>query len=233
MCSPCLRTPVHHVSGLYNISGYPFFGYGDIDVIYGDIHSFYTEDLLARYDVLSTHPERLSGHFAVLRNTHTNRRAFENIRGYRSLLERQDYQRLDEVPFASALRPRGFGRIASYLDPRRDRSLFVERYSTILSPRGWHDGTMNYPQKWFWRNGTLTNDRDCGRQFLYLHFMRWKSERWMTETPAQGEGGWLKLQRIVDVEWQRAAAEGFCISPQGFTRNDLTATGTPPSGPEQ
>jgi hypothetical protein len=203
-----------------DIGGYPFFGYGDIDVVYGNIRSFYTEELLARFDVFSTHPERLSGHFAVLRNTRHNRRAFENIYGYRSLLERQDNLGLDEVPFASALRPRGFGRIVSYLAPRRGRPLFVERYSTVLSPRGWHDGTMNYPQKWFWRNGRLTNERDGGREFLYLHFMRWKSERWMPETPAPGEGAWLKLPRLVQIEWRRAAAEGFCISPEGFTNID-------------
>jgi uncharacterized protein DUF6625 len=44
--------------------GYPFFGYGDLDVIYGNISSFYGEERLADLDVVSTHPERLSGHFA-------------------------------------------------------------------------------------------------------------------------------------------------------------------------
>jgi hypothetical protein len=172
----------------------------------------------ARFNVLSTHPERLSGHFAVLRNMRAHRRAFVHIPNYRSLLEQPHYVGLDEVPFASALKPRGFRRIAGYFDPGRHRSLFIERYSTILIPRGWHDGTMNYLRKWFWRRGRLTNERDGEREFLYLHFMRWKYEQWMPETPAQGEGAWLKLERIVHTEWQRAAAEGFCISPEGFTR---------------
>lgn len=208
---PCLAH-VHE----RDAADFPFVGHGDIDVIYGNIGGFYTEELRARLDVLSTHPERLSGHFAVLRNTRRNRRAFRNIRRYRSSLERQDYRGLDEVPFASALRPRGLGRMADYLTRRGGRSLFVERYSTVLSPRGWHDGTMNYPRKWFWRNGTLTNERDGGREFLYLHFMRWKSERWKEETHAPDEGAWLRLPRVVHVEWQRAAAEGFSISPEGF-----------------
>ena len=55
--------------------GFPFFGYGDLDVIYGDISRFYGPQQFAELDVVSTHPERLSGHFAVLRNTPALRHA--------------------------------------------------------------------------------------------------------------------------------------------------------------
>lgn len=208
---PCLAY-IHE----QDADGFSFFGYGDIDVIYGNIRSFYTDEVLARFDVLSTHPERLAGHFAVLRNTHDHRRAFAHIPDYRAVLESPHYAGLDEVPFAFALKPRGFRRIASYFNPGRHRSLFVERYSTVLSRRGWHDGTMTYPQKWFWRHGRLTNERDGEREFLYLHFMRWKSERWMRDVP--GEGAWLRLKTLVHTDWRRAAAEGFCISGDGFTK---------------
>jgi hypothetical protein len=98
------------------------------------------------------------------------------------------------------------------------RALFVERYTTVLSQRGWHDGTMNYPLRWYWRNGHLTNANDGDREFMYLHFMRWKSERYKAASSAAGQGSWLELERLVRVDWRRAAAEGFCISPQGFTQ---------------
>ncbi|MBV8227913.1 MAG: hypothetical protein JO232_22290 [Verrucomicrobia bacterium] len=93
----------------------------------------------------------------------------------------------------------------------------IERYGTVLSPRGWHDGTMNYPLCWLWRDGRLTNERDGQREFLYLHFMRWQSARWMNDPPAEGEAAWLQLERIVNVDWRAAASSGFCISPRGFT----------------
>lgn len=200
-----------------DVAGFRFFGYGDIDVVYGNIGNFYTGDLLARFNVLSTHPERLAGHFAVLRNAPAFRRAFERIRNYRTLLEQPHYVGMDEGNFTNAFSPHGFRRIINYFDPRRRRLLFVERYSTVLSPRGWHDGTMNYPQQWFWRRGRLTNERDGEREFLYLHFMRWQSDRWMPDPPAPGEGAWLGLERIVHLDWRRAAVKGFCISPEGFT----------------
>ncbi len=191
-----------------DVAGFPFFGYGDVDVIYGNLRDFYTDGVLTRFSVLSTHPERLSGHFAVLRNTSALRLAFERIPDYQALLEQPGHTNMDEGHFSEI-----------FLSPAADRRdlLFVERYSTVLSPRGWHDGTMSYPQRWFWRDGRLTNERDGERGFLYLHFMRWQSDRWISEPPAPGEAAWLGRERLVEVDWRRAAAEGFCISPKGFT----------------
>jgi hypothetical protein len=205
-----------------DVAGFQFFGYGDIDVVYGNIRIFYTDDVLARSNVLSTHPERLAGHFAVLRNTRAFRRAFKRIRNYRTLLEQPHHASMDEshftrVFFPAADKPHRIRRMIDYFDPCRRSLLFVERYGTVLSPRGWHDGTMNYPKQWYWRRGCLTNERDGEREFLYLHFMRWKSNRWMTPPPTPGEGAWLGLERIVNVDWPSANAKGFSISTEGFT----------------
>lgn len=188
-----------------DIIDYPFFGYGDIDVIYGRLCEFYNPFKLADFDVISTHPDWMSGHFAVLRNTFHLRRAFELIPNYREALNTPRYMEVDESKFGEILR-----------ELTKDRSIFVERYSTVLSPRGWHDGTMNYPQRWFWRQGRLTNEDDQNRDFLYLHFMRWRSPR----CAGPGEGVWIG-RNIVQTDWRRAAVEGFCISPEGFTQIDV------------
>lgn len=217
-----------------DVAGFPFFGYGDVDVIYGNIRAFYTDDVLSRANVLSTHPERLAGHFAVLRNTRQFRHAFVNIRGYQALLEKPANVHMDEgyfttVLYPSAGRPRILRPIIDYLYPPLDGMLFVERHSTVLSPRRWHDGTMGYPQKWFWRRGRLTNERDGDREFLYLHFMRWKYDRWMRDPPEPGEAAWLGLKRIVHFDWRLAATEGFCISPEGFTAIDSSGSPLSPA----
>ena len=190
------------------IADYPFFGYGDIDVIYGDISRFYSKEKFADLDVISTHPERLSGHFAVLRNTSTLRRAFEQIPDYRAMLEAQQIIGMDEF---------GFSEI--FLNSSKERTSFVERHSTILCWRGWHDATMDYPKRWFWQNGQLTNERDGARQFLYLHFMRWQSSRWTNDPPQPGEAAWVGHE-IVHTDWRIARNEGFCISSAGFTPID-------------
>jgi hypothetical protein len=219
-----------------DIAGYRFYGYGDIDVVFGNIGRFYTDELLRRCNVISTHPERLAGHFAVLRNTRSIRHAFERIPNYRGLLERPDWVCMDEEHFtrvfsSSRAELRGLRRIQARFDPCQNGLLFVERYSTVLSPRGWHDGTMNYPQRWFWRRGRLTNEADGELEFLYLHFMRWQSGRWIQDPPVPGEAAWLGLDRIVHLGWERAATEGFCISPRGITAIDCDPEAAATAGP--
>jgi hypothetical protein len=214
---PCLGQ-IHN----RDIAGFKFFGYGDIDVIYGNIRRFYTDDFLARGDAISAHRERLSGHFLVLRNTEVIRRAYECIPDYQDLLGQGRNMNMDEGSFTAVFRSSKSDvekppLIQERFDPCQCRALFIERYSTVLSPRGWHDGTMNYPQRWFWKNGSLTNEGDGQREFLYLHFMRWHSARWTNDPPAPGEAAWLHLKRIVHVDWRQAASSGFCISPRGFT----------------
>jgi hypothetical protein len=208
------------------IREFDFFGYGDLDVVYGDLRRFYTDEVLAAHDVLSTHPDRISGHFAVFRNTPAMRHAYRRYRRHREILAAPEYVGMDEslaalfLPAARrriGLRRRLRGALLR-LALGRPRALFVERYSTVLSPRGWHDGTMRYPERWSWRAGRLTNDRDGEREFMYLHFMRWRSRRWIAEPPAAGEGAWLELDRIVGLDWRAAAVDGFCISREGFTR---------------
>jgi hypothetical protein len=87
----------------------------------------------------------------------------------------------------------------------------------VLSPSRWSDGTMDYPQRWFWNNGRLTNDRDGDREFILLHFMRWKTARYMQAPPTPSEGAWVGLKNIMQIDWRKAAAQGFCISPAGIT----------------
>lgn len=147
-------------------------------MIYGDISRFYGEQQLEKYDVISTHPERLSGHFAVLRNASALRQAFMRIPDYRALLERPDQTGVEESQYSQV-----------FLSSTIERILFIERHSTVLSLRGWHDGTMNYPQRWFWKSGRLRNECDGDPEFLYLHFTRWQSDHWIKKTLLTWTGG--------------------------------------------
>jgi hypothetical protein len=205
-----------------DIAGYRFFGYGDIDLVYGKISDFYTGEVLARSSVLSIRHDMFAAHFAILRNTAGLRRAYKRIPGYRQALEQSQYLEMDERAFyrvfcPPAVEPSGLRRILARFDPCRRGGLFVQRHTTVLSPKGWYDGTMNYPQRWFWKRGRLTNDRDGEREFLCLHFMRWKTGRYMQNPPVQGEGAWVGLKNVVHMDWRQLAADGFCISPAGFT----------------
>jgi hypothetical protein len=192
-----------------DIAGFDFFGYGDLDVFYGHIRGLYTDALLNAHDVISTHVDIVSGHFAVLRNTDKLRRAYELIPAFDHWMQKPEYFRVDDREFRRLFEPGGA--LAGL------RTCFVERYTTILSPRGWHDGTMNYPLRWFWKKGRLTNAADGERNFLYLHVMRWQSLRHAGASLTPTEGAWTRLDQIVKLDWRRARQDGFCISPDGIT----------------
>src|ERR1700741_2624180 len=58
------------------IKGYTFWGYGDIDVIYGNIRYFLTSKLLDSYDIISVRPEYLTGSFTIYRNSNRVNKLF-------------------------------------------------------------------------------------------------------------------------------------------------------------
>jgi hypothetical protein len=204
-----------------DIAGYRFFGWGDIDLIYGRIGNFYPPALRASVNAISIRQDMFAGHFAVVRNIGPLRRAFQRIPGYMEGLAQPHYCTMDEWGLAPVLRPPGpeasvARRLLARLDPCR-RTLFIQRHTTVLSPKGWFDGTMSYPQRWFWQRGRLTNDRDGEREFLCLHFMRWMTDRYRGNPPTAGEGAWVGRPSILQADWRALAVDGFCISPDGFT----------------
>ncbi len=50
------------------IKGYDFWGQSDIDIIYGDIRGFITDDMLNEYDFISVRHDYTTGCFALYRN---------------------------------------------------------------------------------------------------------------------------------------------------------------------
>ena len=50
------------------LSNYKFWGYSDIDVIYGQINNFIQDETLQNYDIISTYQGFLSGPFCLFRN---------------------------------------------------------------------------------------------------------------------------------------------------------------------
>jgi len=50
------------------INEFDFWGYSDIDLIYGDIRSFITDNMLNNYDLISVRKEYIAGHFTLYKN---------------------------------------------------------------------------------------------------------------------------------------------------------------------
>lgn len=81
------------------IKGFEFWGYGDIDVIYGKLRNFLTAKLLDSYDIFSFRPEYLSGCFTILRNTKKMNGLFMQSKDYKTVLSKRKYFNFDECNF--------------------------------------------------------------------------------------------------------------------------------------
>jgi uncharacterized protein YfaT (DUF1175 family) len=176
-----------------NIKGYDFFGWTDVDILFGDIRRFYTDDIIEKHEVLSSHHVRLAGHFALLRNSKKYKQIGYKIYKWKNALQNPEFVGIDEHGMTNALTMTIFDKIAEkfgfsknnvvlnwFRKLKTRKFYFVEQYTTPFTLIPWIDGTVNsyQPNEWFYNQGSITNSRDGDRKFMYLHFMNFKSSKW-------------------------------------------------------
>ncbi len=200
------------------LDGYDFWAFGDIDLVYGDLRSYFTADRLASYDLFSTHERRVAGHLCLMRNTARKRELFMKIKDWRQRFTDQTHHALDEGAFSRIFLwrknfPEPLFTLVGKFNPWRRRSEFTEAFSTPGGCIKWHDRTDDFPQQWFWRDGKLINDRDGDRPFPYFHFVCWKRNEWSRlSQPNQAE-----IRRI-------AAGHAWIINATGFHEGSYEST---------
>ena len=158
--------------------GYDFWGYCDIDLIFGDIRAILTPEVLS-HNVITTHAKRTAGHFSIYRNTEAYRTAFMNCKNWREIYQDPKNHRFSERIFsnqfvkfksgAAFLRP-----LWEMMNPLARNIYFREQYTTHSNKIRWEDGSLNFPTEWYWKKGKVTNNASS-REFIYFHFMRWKT----------------------------------------------------------
>lgn len=189
----CDLRPFFGIIHEQDIHKYDFFGWTDTDLFFGNIRSFYTNDILQRYQVLSTHAIRLSGHCALLKNTPKYRTIGYQIYQWEEALKNPDFIGIDEHGMTNALCMTFLDKVAEKLKCSINNRLlnglrkwkarkyyFVEQYTTPFTSIPWIDGSLNsmQPDEWTYDKGIITNKRDKDRRFMYIHLMNFKSGKW-------------------------------------------------------
>jgi hypothetical protein len=179
------------------LKGYDFWGFGDMDLVWGDIRSFYTDEVLSRYDVLSTHADRLSGHLGLFRNNKKYTELPFKQNRWQELLMTQENVLFDEHYMTLLLHPAArwlwkirkavFLRYARwfkndwmaynqfcthsnrFLSLNHRRILFFERNTTPWA------GGYQLEKKWRYSDGHVT-DMTTGEDLIYLHFYALKKK---------------------------------------------------------
>lgn len=173
---------------------YDFWGYGDCDLVWGDIRAFYSNDLLLQYDVLSTHADRLSGHLTLIRNNQKLTEMPLKHRHWQKILESDVNYAFDEQAFTLMHYPQAkilwkahkwiflkwrfknewtsYNRFCDFINRlmglTRKRIIFIERNTTP-----WDEPWMRN-KKWHYKDGHVT-DTETNSELIYLHFLTLKN----------------------------------------------------------
>ena len=149
-----------------------FWGCCDMDIAWGDIRRFITDDILANYDVITSRIGRISGHFCLFRNHSEWTNLFRRIPDIAArVADSGTYRRIDEDGLSELLQ--GYGR--SWLRrfwATRIRKLPLPRvyWERVLTTSGKHlrlmlaDPTLSLR----WRQGRTYGVH--GEEMMYLHF---------------------------------------------------------------
>ncbi len=173
-----------------DIGGYDYFGWCDVDVVFGDLRAF-LDDVALEKDVVTMSSDICTGHLTLIRNAEPFRDMFADIPDWRARMadptpcpweESLDEAWLSRLCSPSlAFRAQGLskGVRPEAIDLYRRNNHFQEQWVTPFIPFPWWDGQVLHPEVWYWRPGSITNCRDGERQFPYLHFMNFKAPRFV------------------------------------------------------
>jgi len=150
------------------LKDFDFWGHCDVDIIWGDIRKYTTEEILDKHDIFSTRKRRMSGHFSLFRNTPGINRLFRQSSEFAEVTQQVRCCGFDEegmtrliaqLAQADSIRVYWPKFLHNYADPKTDTP-------SKLPP---------YINRYFWEMGKLFDcTGESAAEILYLHFMTWK-----------------------------------------------------------
>jgi hypothetical protein len=144
----------------HEVAGYEYWGFCDLDCVWGDLESAYGAPIADGVDVVTSRKEVLAGHFTVIRSgSPIEALAFDDAR-LRADMENPQHVWADEERFSELVREAAEAGTIRVFWPEciAGDGEFVDHTGRDLTP-------------WVWENGRMMH---AGREFSYLHFMHWK-----------------------------------------------------------
>ncbi len=181
------------------IKDYDFWGFCDLDIIFGDIRAFMTDELLDKYDVIASRREFITGHFLLFRNTDEIRHLYKRSSDWQWVATSEEFLVFEECGIG--LHPRLLqGASFSDLAPEgvvdsmmhvlaRSPEIRVHR-ETICGEQLFIliGGNADKALKIRWESGKIF-DLMADKELIYFHFLYLKSEgrlflpQWETMPP--------------------------------------------------
>ena len=76
---------------------YQFWGFADLDIVLGDLHTVFKNNTLEKYDIISFYKDYISGPFCLFRNINEVNNLFLKSKDYQSVINSDMYYNFDEV----------------------------------------------------------------------------------------------------------------------------------------
>ena len=165
-----------------------FWGYTDIDLVFGNIRKFITEDLFNQYDVITAKKEYLVGHFTLYRNNPTINELYTRSQHYKMIFQVDTCCSFDECVYLWKKLLAGES-IFSLQAPVESMTHVVTRlhnagaikalFSKFMLEQDQYDSQGNL-EEWndtlYWNNGNLMSMKEA-MEYMYFHFHFLKKQK--------------------------------------------------------
>ena len=178
---------------------YDFWGYGDIDLIYGDLSNLIKKT--AKYDLVTTHADRVAGHFTLIRKTSKYSNLCYRITSWRERLVEEYVYGLDEHDFTSLVYPftryiwSAYRRVGKYLgiiyyNFFRIPNLFFNAFSAHYLQEYYTSVLPKDGENWCYdmEAGKIYNPKRI--ELPYLHFLFFKKTPFYDAKTYWGKDFW-------------------------------------------
>jgi hypothetical protein len=185
----CDLKPLYGLLFAEEIGDCAFWGFIDLDVIWGDLACYLTPEVLTIHDLITADARRISGPFTIVRNDARRRELCRSIPDLHSLLASPVHLAVDERHFDRHVRARAAAGECRCLYSHREGAPRMQDYgadSPDAAPR-------RFPASW--RDGRLTIHAHGGESMM-LHLLRvadsmtcepadaWAADTWIVNESA-------------------------------------------------
>ena len=157
------------------IKDYDFWGYCDIDLIFGNIRTFMTDELLNEYDIISARHDYLTGCFALYRNNPEMRELFKQSKDYRKVFTEPRNFFFDETNFAFPEFEKGLHYSQIHTDVE-SMTHVVRRLQEENKLKAYFEFQIleGLPGNMLWKKGTLIYRKKFEVMFYHLILFKYK-----------------------------------------------------------
>lgn len=104
----CDLKPFYGVVHMRELDNYDWWGFGDVDLVYGNLSFLVNESNMRKYELLTTHMGRVAGHFTVIRKDSIYTHLCLKIPHWQNCLCTDNYYALDERIFSRIVMTRKY-----------------------------------------------------------------------------------------------------------------------------